>query len=67
MWVPEGSRKVRKAYPEAHRKENNHLISQKNKCPQTDLGQPAMGPRQGQTYDFGCPLRNIPFPYYLSS
>jgi len=38
-WVPEGSRKVRKAYPEAHRKENNHLISQKSKCQQSDFSQ----------------------------
>ena len=31
----------------AARKENNHLIYQKSKCQQSDLGQPVMGPRQG--------------------
>ena len=39
MWVPEGSRKVRKAYPEAHRKENNNLIFQNSRCQQSDFSQ----------------------------
>ena len=38
-WVTEGSRKVRKAYPEAHRKENNNLISQNSRCQQSDSNQ----------------------------